>query len=145
MDKNQMTPIDSTFLQGVVDVLARARKKAKTAVNLSMVYAYFEIGRRIVEEEQRGANRASYGTQLLQELSCYLTKSFGKSFFVANLKNIRQFYKIYSEAQIGETVFSQFTNLPSVSTGRKFKLITLSKAHAHRQHCKSSLQMKMEA
>ena len=87
-----------------------------------MVYAYFEIGRMIVEEEQHGANRAAYGTQLLKELSAYLTKNFGKGFPVGNLKNIRQFYKVYSEDQIGETVFSQFGNLPAVSTGRKFYL-----------------------
>ena len=122
MDKNEITPINRDFLQGVSDVLAHARKNAKTAVNLSMVYAYFEIGRMIVEEEQHGANRAAYGTQLLKELSAYLTKNFGKGFSVGNLKNIRQFYKVYSEDQIGETVFSQFGNLPAVSTGRKFYL-----------------------
>lgn len=122
MDKNEMTPINRDFLQGVSDVLAKARKNAKTAVNLAMVYAYFEIGRMIVEEEQHGANRAAYGTQLLKELSAYLTKNFGKGFSVGNLKNIRQFYKVYSSDQIGETVFSQFENLPAVSTGRKFYL-----------------------
>ena len=92
------------------------------AVNLSMVYAYYEIGRQIVEEEQHGENRATYGKQLIKELSAYLTKHFGKGFSVANLKNIRQFYKVYSTDQIGETVFSQFENLPSVNTGRKFYL-----------------------
>lgn len=122
MDKNKITPVNHSFLQGIADVLARARKSAKTAVNLSMVYAYFEIGRRIVEEEQHGASRAAYGTQLLKDLSSYLTQNFGKGFSVGNLKNIRQFYKVYSEDQIGETVFSQFTKLPSVSTGRKFCL-----------------------
>ena len=127
MDKNEILPINRDFLQSVSDVLAHARKNAKTAVNLSMVYAYFEIGRMIVEEEQHGANRAAYGTQLLKELSAYLTKNFGKGFSVGNLKNIRQFYKVYSEDQIGETVFSQFENLPAenlpaISTGRKFYL-----------------------
>ena len=122
MDKNEITSINRDFLQGVFDVLAHARKNAKTAVNLSMVYAYFEIGRMIVEEEQHGANRAAYGTQLLKELSAHLTKNFGKGFSVGNLKNIRQFYKVYSEDQIGETVFSQFGNLPVASTGRKFYL-----------------------
>lgn len=73
-----------------------------------------------VEEEQHG--EAAYGKQLIKELSAYLTKHFGKGFSVANLKNIRQFYKVYSTDQIGETVFSQFENLPSVNTGRKFYL-----------------------
>lgn len=122
MDKNEFSPIAPNFLQDIADVLARARKKAKTAVNLSMVYAYFEIGRRIVEEEQHGANRAAYGTQLLQELSRYLTKNFGKGYSVGKLKNLRQFCKFYADDHIGETVFSQFTNFPTVSTGRKFYL-----------------------
>ena len=114
--------ISQNFLESVSSVLSQARKNAKTAVNLAMVYAYFEIGRMIVEEEQRGEKRAAYGTQLLKELSAYLTKNYGKGFSVGNLKNIRQFYKVYSVDQIGETVFSQFENLPSVSTGRKFYL-----------------------
>ena len=62
------TTINNDFLKGVSDVLLRAQKNAKTAVNLSMVYAYFEIGRMIVEEEQHGENRAAYGKQLLKEL-----------------------------------------------------------------------------
>ena len=51
-----------------------------------------------------------------------MTQNFGKGFSTSNLKNIRQFYKVYSTDQIGETVFSQFENLPSVNTGRKFYL-----------------------
>lgn len=85
---------------------------ATTAVNLSMVYVYYEIGRMIVEEEQRGEQRAAYGTQFLKELSTYLMKNYGKGFSVANLKNVRQFYKVYSKDQIGETMFCQFENLP---------------------------------
>lgn len=57
--------------------------------NLPMVYACFEIGRMIVEEEQHGENRAEYGMRLLKELSDYLTQNFGKGFSVGNLKNIR--------------------------------------------------------
>ena len=111
MTKKEMTPIDHSFLESVAEVLTQARENAKTAVNLSMVYAYFEIGRMIVEEEQHGANRAAYGTKLLKELSAYLTEKYGKGFSVGNLKNIRQFYKVYANDQIGETVFSQFENL----------------------------------
>lgn len=123
MNDNEIhAAIQSDFLKNVSDILLRAQKNAKTAVNLSMVYAYFEIGRMIVEEEQHGKNRAAYGKQVLKELSAYLLENFGKGFSVGNLKNIRQFYKVYSNDQIGETVFSQFENLPTVSTGRKFYL-----------------------
>ena len=90
------TTINNDFLKGVSDVLLRAQKNAKTAVNLSMVYAYFEIGRMIVEEEQHGENRAAYGKQLLKELSAYLTSRFGKGYSAENLKLMRRFYSIYS-------------------------------------------------
>ena len=110
------------FYQDISQLLNNARKQAKTAVNTAMVYTYYEIGRRIVEEEQHGENRAAYGQQILQGLSDHLTKAFGKGYSVGNLKNIRQFYMVFSNDQIGETVFGQFSNLPAVSTGRKFYL-----------------------
>ena len=53
-----------------------------------MVYAYFEIGRMIVEKEQKGKERAEYGKQILKELSSRLTKEFGRGFSVDNLKNM---------------------------------------------------------
>lgn len=114
--------MNDEFLKSIASVLESARKNAKTAVNLTMVYAYFEIGRIIVEEEQNGKNRAAYGKQILQELSEYLTAQFGKGFSVGNLKNIRQFYRVYADDQIGETVFSQFENLPATDSGRRFYL-----------------------
>ena len=77
MSKNEIATIDHVFQESVSDVLLQARKNAKTAVNLSMVYAYYEIGRIIVEEEQRGERRAAYGQQLLKGLSDYLTQNFG--------------------------------------------------------------------
>jgi predicted nuclease of restriction endonuclease-like (RecB) superfamily len=110
------------FFQNVSELLKKARKNVKTAVNLSMVYTYFEIGRVIFEEEQNGESRAVYGKYLLKELSAYLTKHFGKGFSADNLKLMRKFYVVYANDQIGETLFPQFKNLPTVSTGRKFFL-----------------------
>ena len=122
MSKNEITQINQSSLENVSEVLAQARKNAKTAVNLAMVYAYYEIGRMIVEEEQHGQNRAAYGKQILQELSKYLSEKYGKGYSAENLKLMRRFYNVYLHDQIGETVFTQFENLPAVSTGRKFFL-----------------------
>lgn len=122
MSKKEITSINQGFLKNVSEVLEKAKQNVKTAVNLSMVYAYYEIGRMIVEEEQQGENRAAYGKQLLKELSAYLTSAFGKGYSVDNLKLMRRFYNVYSNDQIGETVFPQFENLPTVSSGRKFYL-----------------------
>lgn len=123
MKKNEINiAVNNDFLRSVSDVLSQARKNAKTAVNISMVYAYYEIGRMIVEEEQQGENRAAYGKQILEELSDFLTEKFGKGFSATNLKQMRQFYSVYSKDQISQTLSDQFENLPAVSTGRKFFL-----------------------
>lgn len=114
--------MNETFLQSVADVLENARKNAKAAVDLSMVYAYFETGRLIVEEEQKGLKRATYGKYLIPELSKYLTEHIGRGFSVTNLKQMRKFYKVYAEDQISQTLSDQLRNLPTVSTGRKFPL-----------------------
>ena len=113
---------DQSFFEGVADVLSQAQERAHTAINAAMVSAYYEIGRRIIEQEQHGKNRAAYGKQIIKGLSAYLTERFGKGFSVGNLKNIRQFYKVYSQEQIGETVFRQSGGLPSVTGERQFVL-----------------------
>lgn len=115
-EKNEM------FLKQVSDVLENARKSVKTAVNLAMVYSYYEIGRMIVEEEQNGSERAGYGKYIIKELSEYLTQKFGRGFSVTNLKQMRQFYLIYANDEIGQTVSDQFPNLPTATNGRKFFL-----------------------
>ena len=117
-----MEHIDQDFLESVTAILENARRNAKTAVNLSMVYSYYEIGRKIVEEEQHGQNRAAYGKQILKELSEHLTSQFGKGYSADNLKLMRFFYTTYAQDQIGETVFPQFSNLPTVQSGRRFYL-----------------------
>lgn len=117
-----MDLINQKFLQDISELLINARKQAKTAVNLSMVYAYYEIGHRIYEEEQQGKERAAYGKYLLKELSDHLSKKFGKGFSITNLKQMRQFYLTYRGDQISQKVSDQFKNLPVVSSGRKFFL-----------------------
>ena len=110
------------FFDRVLDILKNARKQAKMALNISMVYSYYEVGRMIVEEEQNGEQRAEYGKAILKELSKRLTESLGKGFSVENLKLMRRFYVVYSKDQIGQKVSTQFENLPVTREGRKFFL-----------------------
>ncbi len=117
-----MQKLSADFLNQVSYLLENARKSIKTAVNLSMVYTYYNIGCMIVEEEQKGSDRAEYGKYVLRELSAYLSGKFGKGFSVTNLKQMRQFYTIYSCDRIGQTLSDQFKNLPTIDTGRKFFL-----------------------
>ncbi|MEB0260513.1 PDDEXK nuclease domain-containing protein [Mucilaginibacter sp. 10I4] len=81
----------------IKSILEQARGNAVRAVNFSMVIAYYEIGKRIVEDEQHGNERAAYGESVLKELSKKLTADFGKGFTAVNLENFRKFYQIFSE------------------------------------------------
>lgn len=86
----------NNLIEKISELLKNARNSVISTVNQTMVFTYYEIGRMIVEEEQRGKERAEYGKQTLKELSARLTKDFGKGFSVENLDRMRYFYKIYS-------------------------------------------------
>lgn len=74
-----------------------ARHAVATTVNTLQVLTNFEIGRRIVEHEKKGAVRAEYGKELLKELSARLMEEFGGGFSPTNLRLIRQFYVEYRD------------------------------------------------
>jgi len=75
---------------GIVELLDTAR-----SVNALMTASYWEIGRRIVEAEQKGRRPAGYGEQLMEWLSANLTARFGRGFGVNNLESMRNFYLAY--------------------------------------------------
>ncbi|MFH1859992.1 MAG: PDDEXK nuclease domain-containing protein [bacterium] len=97
------------FISEIKEILMQARKKAYTAINSALVEAYWQIGKRIVLEEQGGNERAAYGEEILKELSIALTLELGKGFSYANLRNFRQFYLTYPDEQICYTVCSKLS------------------------------------
>jgi predicted GNAT family N-acyltransferase len=78
--------------QNIRDILEKARYTAYNAINSSMVSAYWQIGRVIVEEEQKGKKRADYGETLIEELSKRLTRDYIKNFSERNLWHAKDFY-----------------------------------------------------
>ena len=101
-----MKDIQPNFLfSQISELLENSRKRVVVTVNQTMVLTYFEIGRIIVEDEQKGENRAEYGKNLLKDLSANLTEKFGRGFSISNLKQIRQFYMTYSIRQTPSVQF----------------------------------------
>ena len=94
---------NSLFSQ-VVNLLQQLKQQVVRAINQTMVYTYYEIGRMIVEEEQNGKDRAEYGKQLLKGLSKELNQEFGKGFSVETLEKIRRFYLTYSKSSTLSTI-----------------------------------------
>jgi hypothetical protein len=83
------------FYESIAVVLRTSRAKAYRAVNFTMVEAYWNIGRMIVEEEQRGEERAEYGAFLIQNLAVRLSNEFGRGFSEPSLWNMRQYYQCF--------------------------------------------------
>ena len=87
----------------VANIVDAARDNAARSVNAAMTAAYWLIGRRIVEFEQSGEERAEYGTALIERLSAELTQRFGRGFSRQNIQNMRVFYLAYPPNQIRQT------------------------------------------
>ena len=87
----------------VSKIIDAARESAVRSVNAAMTAAYWLIGRRIVEFEQSGEERAEYGAALIERLAEDLTGRFGRGFSRQNVQNIRLFYLSYPIEKIRQT------------------------------------------
>lgn len=83
------------LISEIREMVLSARRAAAHSVDLIQVVTNFEIGRRIVEYEQQGSERAQYGKALLKELAAELTEEFGRGFSERNLRSMRKFFLIY--------------------------------------------------
>lgn len=118
MNNTLRLPYNSDFVSEIKQIVVQARQKAYTAINSAMVDAYWQMGKRIVEQEQLGRERADYGKQLLKTLSKELTSEFGKGFSVNSLYYFRQFYLAFPEklpTLWGILTWSHYKRLLSVS------------------------------
>ena len=97
--------VRKNIYEEIKNLLASARENIVSNVNSTMTKTYFLIGKRIVEEEQNGNERAEYGEELIKNLSLRLSKEFGKGFSKTNLKQMKSFYLAYGK---GQTVSDQF-------------------------------------
>lgn len=87
----------------IVALLEAARHAAARSVNALMTASYWEIGRRIVEFEQGGQERATYGQALLKRLSVDLAQRYGRGFSERNLEQMRLFYLAWPPTRISQT------------------------------------------
>jgi predicted nuclease of restriction endonuclease-like (RecB) superfamily len=103
MRKEASAPIrredaDEALLADLRAIIAAGRGRAAAAVNAELVLTYWQIGERIVREEQQGQHRAAYGTQLLARIGQRLQQEFGRAFNERNLQQMRQFSLAYPNA-----------------------------------------------
>ena len=106
---NNLLPENQSYIFEIKTILHQARQKVYATIHSEMVWAYWQIGKRIVDEEQQGAERAQYGQQIIQTLSDELTREFGRGFSKRTLWEIRQFYQQFPDFPNMRTVFAQLS------------------------------------
>jgi predicted nuclease of restriction endonuclease-like (RecB) superfamily len=102
-------------LADVIDLLEDARRTSARVVNSVMTATYWIVGRRIVEHEQHGKNRAGYGEELLERLAVDLTNRFGRGFSRRNLQDMRTFYLYYPKERIWQSVIAKSKSRADIS------------------------------
>lgn len=83
---------NTNLLFSIKEIILQSRKRVYRKVNSVLLETYWQIGRLIVEDEQQGNEKATYGKGTLKQLSKELTFEFGKGFDYTNLTNMRNFY-----------------------------------------------------
>ncbi len=131
--------LTKAFFEEIRELIHAARATARKGVDLVQVRTNFEIGRRIVEQEQHGEDRAAYGKEVLKALSDKLTVEFGRGFSQSNLEYMRKFFLLYQDRELisqsatgilqpaitespGPPISRSLTGKSSPSTGRPFTL-----------------------
>jgi hypothetical protein len=90
-------PASQALYDAIRTLILSARQTVARGVDLLQVHTNYEIGRRIVEQEQQGAEQAQYGKEILRDLAARLTAEFGKGFSRSNLEYMRRFYLVYPD------------------------------------------------
>ncbi|MDE6860479.1 MAG: PDDEXK nuclease domain-containing protein [Duncaniella sp.] len=101
---------DAQFISDITAIVYTAKQKAYQAADLYQVVSNWLVGRRIVEQEQHGQERAQYGKHIVELASEALTAEFGKGYSVVNIKSFRKFYLTFNNLLIGQTPSAQSEN-----------------------------------
>ena len=116
--------INSLF-EKIASVIEEARRRASTAINLSEVYAKFNVGRYIVEDEQGGNYKAGYGKQVLKQLSEKLGERFGEGWSVDTLERCRKFYTLYSPPSISAAPLRKLESITGINGKSRLELLSI--------------------
>ena len=106
---NEIEKSEATFVNDIKTIIRNGRQAAYSAVSAVMTETYWNIGKRIIEQEQQGKTRAEYGKHLIDMLADELTKEFGEGFSARYLRQFRKFYTIFPDSEIWKSRFPNLT------------------------------------
>lgn len=111
LNRSQREPDRYDLILGDIShVINAAKRSAARSINCIMTAAYWMIGQRMVEFEQKGRSRAAYGEEILGRLSIDLSQKFGRGFSRQNIQQMRQFYLLYPPERICQTPSGKLEN-----------------------------------
>lgn len=130
--------LEQSIITDIQSIINSAKENAVRAVDHERVIMYWHIGKRIFEEEQHGADRAEYGTQLIKYLSEQLQPQFGRGFSARNLNLFRQFYRGFPivqtvSAQLSWSHYSLLLTIPEAEKREFYKIETIKNNWSFRQ------------
>ncbi len=137
-----LTKSNLNYILEIKEILSNARKRAYSAVNTAMVEAYWNIGKRIVQEEQHGKERAEYGKEIIKKLSKELTTEFGKGYSQRTLREFRQFYSTFNylfQEEVNQTVIWR-TVFAKLSWSHFQKVLKVSNKEAQQWYLKEAAE-----
>jgi hypothetical protein len=87
-------------INDIKKIISSGMETTYNAAGRAMVHTYWNVGKRIAEQELQGADRAEYGKSLISELALELTKEYGKSYSKRNLNYFKKFYQYFPDEKI---------------------------------------------
>jgi hypothetical protein len=123
-----MTQIEPVLFKAVSEVVLNAKKLAYRSSNAILLNMYWEVGQLIVEDEQQGNSKATYGKATLKNLSKHLTLEFGAGFDQSNLRNMRIFYLAFPirDALRHELSWTHYRLISKVTQPQRLQYIQLA-------------------
>ena len=138
--RNPSQPADTPdgFVSEIRSIIDQARSNAVRSVDFCRVRMYWNIGKRIFEEEQHGKERADYGTYLIRNLAKRLEPEYGSGFSVRQLEMCRQFYRTYPIAntvcaQLNWSQYKLLITIPDPDKREYYQLETVNNAWTKRE------------
>lgn len=129
---------EELFLNDIRGIIDAARAHAVRSVDFCRVQMYWQLGRRIFEEEQQGKERADYGSYLIKNLAKQLEPDYGSRFSVRQLSFCRQFYRLYPienalRSQLNWTQYRTLIQIPDVDKREYYELEAVNNAWTARE------------
>ena len=118
LNKNDMLTEDLKFISDLKSIVYTAKSKAYQAVDLYNVAGNWFVGRRIVEQEQKGQARAQYGQHIIEIASKALTEEFGKGYSPTQIRDFRKFYLKFKYLPIQRTLSAEFKEVSSTGVSQ---------------------------